>query len=102
MEEITPPFTHERVWAWCAQAGELAVEERLGEATTRDTARPWNNADLRKHARAWVRKQKWDRQRAADALAKSAVRAAWSAALAAAVSAITALLAIYLSIMPAN
>jgi hypothetical protein len=94
IEPIKPPFTHERVWEWCAHAGELAVEEHLnGE----DHTRTWNNADLRKHARAWLRRQQWDRVRAAEALTKRVGQAAWFAAVAAAVSAVAALITIYLS-----
>jgi hypothetical protein len=101
MEEIGPPFTHERVWAWCAQTGELAVEERLAPPASH-AARPWNNDDLRKHARAWLRKKKWDRERASEALAKRAVVAAWFAAMAAAVSALTALVTTIYLLMPHN
>jgi DNA-binding transcriptional LysR family regulator len=96
IEPIKPPFTHERVWGWCARAGELAVEEHLsGE----DHTRLWHNADLRKHARAWVRKQQWGRERAAEASAKSAGQAAWFSAIAAMISAALAAVAIGLALL---
>ncbi len=101
MEEITPPFTHERVWAWCAQAGEVAVEERLAAPRTK-AVQPWNNDDLRKHARAWVRKKRWDREREVEGTAKRAVAAAWFAAIAAVVSALAALVTTIHLLMPNN
>jgi hypothetical protein len=95
IEKIKPPFTHERVWAWCTRAGELAVEEHLsGE----DHTRTWHDADLRKHARAWVLKHRMDRQRAAEAAVQSAGQAAWFSAIAAMISAALAAVAIGLAL----
>jgi hypothetical protein len=95
IEQIKPPFTHERVWGWCTRAGELAVEEHLsGE----DHTRTWHDADLRKHARTWVLKHRLDRERAAEAAVQSAGQAAWFSAIAAMISAVLAAVAIGLAL----